>query len=439
MASFESGHVYVTAPGIGLYRQSHQIFPNLTEINIQSTNNTIKSVKTLTGILIESSVDTAVFVLDRPSRRSFAADGYMLIPEDISGQSYIIPSFTTGSGFPRLKIIGTQNRTVVNVTFMSNMTNRLYDASNLLTYPYHYDKNIIKAFSIDFLEVVNLHVYGDPSGTIVESSKPVAVVSEEPDAIVKPDAHNGGSYDKLATQVLPVNQWGTVYIVPPIYPLAKYLVRVFAYYNATSVFAANFSNTWNFVINRGEFKEFEIGTNPLVMNSSKPFSIIQYSFSQTYLPGSEGSMTTIPSVDHFSAGPYVIPTEHSGSSSLSFTNYMSIVIKKQFKDQIMYNGSLLRVEKEHMVPILSDYAVLTGRLNLSATVHLLSNKNPLAKFGVTVYGMSDFEQYGFLAGMDFSKKGISVLLLPLLLLPPLHCRCDHSLRQQAQYIKIKCT
>ena len=253
IACNKNGFVYITAPGFGLNGQPYWISPPLTTIEVRPTSNRLNTTISKTGILLETSVDCAIFVLDKAKSNLFAVDGMMLIPEHALGKSYVIPAFYKGNGFPRFKVVGTQDTTSVNVTFMSNMTNELYGNGT----PSRFFKYTRKTYSVNYLEVINFHLtYGDPAGTIIESDKPVAVIYDDPSAIITPNFTRGGIFDKTSSQLIPVSQWGTHYVVPPVYPRSKYLVRVFAYYNDT------FLNLWSptkllaATINRGEFKEY---------------------------------------------------------------------------------------------------------------------------------------------------------------------------------------
>ena len=383
-------------------RQAHKISPRITEITVSPTNNFINTTITFTGILLESTVDIAIFVLDRINGNIAAADGMMLVPDDVLGGSYVIPSFWKGDDDLRCKIIGTHDNTLVTITFMSNMSNKIYEIGT----PFKFYKHMRKTYSIDYLEVLNIHPYnGDLAGSIVESDKPVAVVYDNPSAIIRPTDANSGHYDKTSTQLLPVNQWGTEYIVPPVYPRAKYLVRVFAYYDGTSITLTSSSSHWSVVINKGEFKEYTLGTEPALVRASNSISVYQYSFSSDYVPGGESSMTLVPSVDSFAKGPYTFATMASYGYFRTFTNYVSIIIDKRLKDQLKYNGTSLQPLATYSVKGLDRYVVVIAQLSSSATVHILSNTAQSATFGLMIYGISHYIQYGFVGGLSFKNTG----------------------------------
>ena len=402
IACFEYGFVYITAPGFGLNRQAHKISPRLTTITIRPISNFINTTKSQTGILLETSVDSAIFILDKANYSLPNVDGMMLVPNDILGQSYIIPSFWNRMGDPRFKVIGTQDSTSVDVTFMSNMSNNFHDKG---ASPMFY-KHMRKTYSLNYLEVLNFHPYGDPSGTIIESDKPLTVVYEDPGAVIKPNYTGSGTFDKTSTQLLPVNHWGTEYVVPPVYPRAQYLVRVFAYYNGTRITLASSTRNWTAMINRGEFEEYVLETDPLLVRGDKPISVYQYSFSNDYANDGHSSMTLVPSIDNFAKGPFTFATMASLDSFYrTFTDYVSIIIEKRFQDQIMYNGSSLQPITTYNVTNLNNYVVIIAELNSSSTVHILTNSDHSATFGLMVYGINYVNQFGFVGGMSFNETG----------------------------------
>ena len=378
-------------------------------MNVTGTN-----VKDAIGILFESSVDIAMFVLDRVALYArYGLDGFMVLPDDILGLNYVISSYAPINIYPasppsisasqHCMIIGTEHDTNVTITFKANLT---VDYSSLPV-PYRImSKNDNITYTLNFLEVYYIHVFGEISGTLIESNKPVAVISDMPDVVVVPKRY-GGIYDQLNTQLLPVDQWSTCYIIPSIYPRSNYLVRVYAYYENTNIsFSSEDLNTWSVVLDPGEVKDFELGVFPLVAKGNRPFSIFQMSYSSTYIPGGEGAMTMVPGTDKFSAGPFIFATEHRAHFRNNFTNYASIIIEKQFKDKLMYNGTFLRPVQEHTVPApLDDYMVLTALLKSPETVHIFSTSSTMARFAVLVYGIAQTFQYGYLAGMGFLKTG----------------------------------
>ena len=413
IASPVPGYVYITAPGCGLNHTKYVISPYITEITFNPMNVTSTNAKDAMGVMFESSVDIAVFLLDRVASARYGLDGFMVVPDDILGQNYVVSSYAPINIYPaspplitasqHCMIIGTEHNTVVTITFKANLTVEY----SSLPVPYRIvSKNENITYTLNYLEVFYIHVYGDISGTLIASNKPVAVISDIPDVVVVP-RNTGGQYDQLNTQLLPVDQWSTFYIVPPIFPRSKYMVRVYAYYANTNIsLSSEDVNTRSVVLNSGGFKDFELGELPLVAKGNRPFSIFQISYSSTYVPGGNGAMTVVPGMDKFSAGPFIFSTEHRAHFTYNFTNYASIIIEKQFKDKLMYNGTFLRPIHEHTVPApLDDYVVLTALLKSPATVHIFSTGSTMARFAVLVYGISQSLQYGYLAGMDFLKTG----------------------------------
>ena len=399
--SSTAGYVYVTAPGCNLYHQRYSITPNVSEITVTPKNVTGTTDQERIGILLESTVDTAMFVLDNIPTKRYAVDGFMLLPEESLGLSYVVAAYSPNSEVQHCIIVGTQNNTSVDITFKSSVGLRLGQTVSGQTY-----KNQIMRRKINFLDVLYLNVYGDISGSIVHSDKPVAVISDTPEVVVKPN-NTGGRFDELNSQLFPVNQWGKVYIVPPIYPRSKYMVRVFAYYDNTNIsFYSSHKNTWSILLNNGEFREYEMGMYPLLAEGDKEFSIFQISYSSSYVPGGEGSMTLVPAIGQFSTGPYVLSTLYDAHPPYShFTNYISLVTEKQYKDQIKYNSTRLHTVREQTVPPPYDNYVVLSAILTSDRVHILSSDNPSARFAVLVYGISSSLQYGYLAGLSFQNTG----------------------------------
>ena len=235
-------------------------------------------------------------------------------------------------------------------------------------------------------------------------------IYDDPRAVITANGTLIGTYDKTSSQLIPVSQWGTEYVVPPVYPRAKYLVRVFAYYSDTMLTLVSSTRTWSATINRGEFGEYILpGTGPLLVQGNKPISVYQYSFSLSQTNNYDGhsSMTLVPSLDHFAKGPFTFATLASldNDNLRKFTYYASVIIEKQFKDQLKYNGSYLQPVMTYSIRGYDDHIVVIAKLNSTATIHTVTNSNSSARFGLMVYGISITNQFGFVGGMSFLETG----------------------------------
>ena len=119
-------------------------------------------------------------------------------------------------------------------------------------------------------------------------------------------------------------------------------------------------------------------------------------------------MILVPSLDRFAEGPITFPTMASLDNDYlrHFTYYASIIIEKQFKVQLKYNGAYLHPVATYSVRGLDDYVVVIAKLNSTATVHTVTNSYLSgARFGLLVYGISLANQFGFVGGMSFIEKG----------------------------------
>ncbi|ETE56784.1 IgGFc-binding protein, partial [Ophiophagus hannah] len=148
------------------------------------------------AVLIEANQDISVISYNYVDKTS---EGTITYPIHQLGQLYYVVT-PIGNGAKEFAIIAHEDLTTVTVHLKGTVTykSKVYHPGSILV-------TDLKAF-----EAIQLQSTDDLSGTRIESTKPVAVLSGHT------CVSKFTSCDHVVEQLLPVQSWGTTFIVPPI-------------------------------------------------------------------------------------------------------------------------------------------------------------------------------------------------------------------------------
>ena len=387
-----TGRVSIFSPTAGL-NHTYAVAPEITEISLNPNVRSNIVGQSDKGVVLKSDVDIAVFVFDMP--KFFAlSESYLVLPVNEISNTYVVQSYEPRTDSKNQFIaVASEDSTTINITLKTTgsfaYANKQYVSGDKIN------------VTLNNLQTFHLFHNHDLSGTLIESDKPVAVFSGG-DCIIIPTDSN--SCDIIASQLVPVLHWAFRFIVPPIYPLSQYFVRITAFYNESVVRLTN-SSSYTVTLYKGEFWDSFLSNKPVVIEGNKAITVALHCPSNEFnsVIDSDPFMLLVPGVSQFALQPFVFPTmvqRYSGR----FNNYVSIVIEKALKNKLLYNGSLLHILREYPVPRPFDqYIVAVGKLG-NETAHIISTGSTSAAFGVFVYGLGPYEGYGFVAGMRFDNQ-----------------------------------
>ncbi|HEX6227493.1 MAG TPA: gliding motility-associated C-terminal domain-containing protein [Chryseolinea sp.] len=185
---------------------------------------------------------------------------------------------------------------------------------------------------------VSSSAYHNPIGTIVESSKPIAITIKD-DSVI-----NEGCRDLLGDQLIPVEVAGKEYIVVKGFLSNGEFFFITATENNTNVYLEG-SNVPTATLNAGEFREFLIRAPAVHILSDKRIYVVHVTGF-----GCEMGMTVLP------------PVNCTGSRQVGFTRSsseffgMDILVRKEGVPHFTLNGSTTLIPPEvfHAVPGTDD-------------------------------------------------------------------------------------
>ncbi|KAH3813288.1 hypothetical protein DPMN_141741 [Dreissena polymorpha] len=228
----------------------------------------------------------------------------------------------------------------------------------------------------------------DLPGTLVQSSKPVSVVSGASCARVSTSL-----CDMACEQMIPTNAFQTYFIVPPILSEQFMVFMVFSSESNNKVCVKDvlFENCktmgWN------QWLQSKTKNSSLVVTSQEPISVIQYKGVRMY-------MAIIPGIRQFmNSYTFVVPeiyVHHDYYISVIILSSASQSLRLDGTPPIQLNGTF------HVEPPFDKYTVLTFRI--TTRYHVMTSTEIHVVFGLIVFGI-DYKDgaFGYPAGINFGK------------------------------------
>ena len=397
IVSNEAGTVRVIMPALQ-NNKTYLLTPKVTNIAITGSELIADAIGIDNkGIQIISTVEVAIYVIEG---YAFAGSGTVtsLMPVIDSANVFVVQSYEThwNSRKSHFVIIATEDLTDVDIKLKTASPGNVTYNNMIFK-----DGDII-SITLNRLQTFYVYIFAnDLSGTLIESNKPIAVFSGA-DCVDIPQ-HVAGGCNIIESQMIPVSQWGSMYIVPTIYP-GQCHVRVFAFRNATNIsVSTKFDSGSNISLNQGEFWEATLygsQAQPLVISSDAEISAVLYGVSAGYSDEQKSNpfMLVVPNIQQYSTFPTTFPTLVYGDSVTNdrpFENYAAIILLEDSFNQLQYNGNAPDVLQNYSLP--NKYTAVIIPLQ-NVTTHTISTVSMSTPMVVFVYGLVKFESYGFVAG-----------------------------------------
>jgi hypothetical protein len=357
------------------------------------------------GIRISADADVSVHAVWYVEGQ---VDGFVVPPTNAGGQQFIIPTYVSTaytasidnhrSGF--IVVAHADNTTVryiprVNPQFAYDMA-----AAEELYLSGPPDLTIVETVTLDRGESFVYQVGGEvvasvaterePSGTIVETDKPVSVYSF---SICSDIPYLIAYCDYLAESVPPVSSWGSDYLVPPSPGrLASDTFRAFAWLDDTVI---TLNGTELATLAAGEFFEYRQRTNEaLQFSGSQPFQLMRYFNGEDWdTVKSDPSMLTAIPVD---AGLRTVRLSTPDISGQTFTHTLSIV--KPSDASVTLNGVALDSGWTNFAGTDYDWLLVD---NIAVGAHELVGSR---RIQVSLSGAKYLASYAYPAGYNLAAR-----------------------------------
>ena len=398
----------------------------------QAVSNQIKNV----GLKVTTTVDCSVFAGNRLPQSFDAAN---ILPITALQTEYITQDYpgydheNKGGGYPVTTILATENNTTVRVIPSSAVLNSNGTAT------------IVKTLNAGQV----LYITGDNraslSGTMVNSDKKIAVFTGVNNTDVPGPV---SARDHLYEQNMPVDYWGTHFVVTRSMKKDANRIRVTASNNGTELIVDGISLT---TINAGETYEFELCEAVMrteegytkaagegrgceyyldgeahYLETSCPCAVFSYDVSENYYIKKNGTSERDANSAGDPAMVWISPLEQQlrkvtfgvMNTDQTPTHYVNIITPTagaaslEVKEiamksgQVVYGNNL--VQPSDVKPVPSNPAYSYARIKLTEDAESVYTITSGVGFIAHVYGSGTKESYAYSCGSAAVKQGIYI-------------------------------
>nr|XP_022312789.1 uncharacterized protein LOC111117854 [Crassostrea virginica] len=348
----------------------HIIVP--TEMELTSFKKETKA------ILIETSDD--VFVITHAVRRGTVGSTTQIPIHKLSTKYVVISTEPHSSWKSQIAVTAIEDNTTIAVTLKMRRHINLTIDGNI------YQNNDVFNVTLNRLETYQIEHKTDLTGSIIESSKPIAAFSGNDCNRLE----NIGACDYLIEQLPPVDGLDTTYIVPPNSDDrdTKVLITAIEKTNLTYIID---STPRAVLMNEYTSNGTTISGNQIcVVQAENPVLVTAFGLHSKSSKLGDPSMTIVPGIHQYlDYYKIVVPTGYDH-------NYVSIMIKHAAKDSFRINGSTM-----NRYPVKFEDNVSVGNIKYNVrTVQVTDGELTAStvdgeRFGLMFTGVTDYEAYGF--------------------------------------------
>lgn len=392
---------FVEIPGLSFYQDFTATPGTITRITLPNDVQVGSSENAeYKGVHIVSDQEVAVYGV---SLRSYSSDGFLALPLDILSSQYMLMSY------PNLTWYGGVDQTLIsqigivspydNVTVTITPSCQTYNGQPAGV-PFNVVLNTGEAFQVQCL--LSNDPSADLTGTVIQSSLPVAAFAGNACASIPPDTR---ACDHIVEQVPPVSTWGSYFIAFPLQGRENGDTwRMLSASNGTDLYIdGSLVTTLNF----GDFYE-TILTSPAEIEASNPILVMQYANGDDWDPNlsqnGDPFMMLIPPSEQF-MDHYTFATPSSGF----LFHYVTVTIP---------TGAIgsLKLDGANVDPALFTSIGTSGYsgagISISEGPHTLINEGGVP-FGIYSYGFAEYDSYGYAGGLslEFIYQGSAPVIV----------------------------
>ena len=255
-------------------------------------------------------------------------------------------------------------------------------------------KGLSSNVTLTNLEAYQLQSDDDVTGTLLRSSKPVAVFAGGVCLNVPTDID---FCDHLVEQLPPISTWGMEFLTVALANrFAGDIIRIVARDDATNVTIDGVNVA---ALNATDFYETTLASATVhEISTSRPALLAQFSLG-TNADGqvSDPFMMLVPPAEQF-LDTYTLTTP--AAEPVPFTNFISVVILEDDLPHCTLDGAPMVFLQTTPPASIGSSGFVGAHLSVTVGVHNLRCPSP---FGAYAYGYATFDSYGYPAGMALSS------------------------------------
>ena len=323
---------------------------------------------------------------------TFRADAALVLPLESLGNNYYIMTYrgyqNIDGHYPsEFLIVGTEDGTTVQLNYSCNTAGGKKKG----------EKHSIALNRGETIQIQAATVSDDLTGSLVQANKSIAVFSGNRWTQIP---NGNGNRDNLLEQMYPVEVWGKQFVAVPTKFTTVDRYRILASDDNTSIQFYGNNVPGNLLLNKGQWKEFELRANPALIQSSKPIMVAQFLVGGNSI-GLNGlgdpSMVLLNSVEQMrdTVTIYNSPFENI---ERQFINLICLT-KDTGNLRIDGKGILQSGNQFQFIGLKNEYAF--SQLSVNQGPHIISSGG----CGVIAiaYGYGSAESYAYGGGANFYK------------------------------------
>ncbi|KAK9394606.1 IgGFc-binding protein-like [Crotalus adamanteus] len=318
------------------------------------------------AVLIEADKDISV---SSYSDVSGSTAGTLIYPIDQLGQLYYVvtPTEDSSLNLKEFAVVAHENLTSVTIHLKGTVTfkNQVYPAGSIFV-------TDLKAF-----EAIQLQSTEDLSGTRIESTKPVAVLSGHICAV------KFTACDHVVEQLLPVQNWGTTFIVPPLPFQTQYDIAYVVSAENTLMEYQSSSKKESRTMLAGEVVKLEVlASQPLFISADAGIQVhLFFTGSRSRGYSYDSFLMTIPAITCYCNSYHIYGKK-------GFINTAMIIAKSSESSGITMEGKAIRWTQ---IPG-TEYSWAEQDVQVTDRAQSVEHKE--TPFGLFVFGGSSYRGYG---------------------------------------------
>ena len=252
-------------------------------------------------------------------------------------------------------------------------------------------------------ETIYITSSADLTGTIIQSTTPLSLTGGH-QCVQIPNPKVSCSH--ISEQIPPLDIWETDYVAVPTKREQAYdIFRIVSAYDDTTVnmICSNRSSS-SLLLNRGEFSDVTIdSTVACSVVANRIILLVQYStgFSLNNISG-DPFMALVPPVNWYSNNPTFVSPGHL-NDGYPFENFANIIVLSDYynlDDLYLDNVAFSEIYRNRSFESMSvgnenGQTYHTIQLSVNPGSHFISHSRIEATIGVTAYGLSDQDSYGY--------------------------------------------
>ncbi|XP_063404641.1 uncharacterized protein LOC134688102 [Mytilus trossulus] len=343
------------------------------------------------GVKVSCDIDVSIYAMNYYMAFS---EGYLAIPYNSLGRRYIAATYSNIN----FTIIMLNNVSVGVICTEDNTTVTLFlkIKNGVLYFGGHaYQSNDSLTVNLNAYETFYFSNTHDLSGTIITSTKPVAVVSGGDISINRSSQYT----DYTTEMILPSEQLGKDFVVPLLYD-SFCLYRVLADDDATVTIQNSTSRNTKTLV-KGEFLDISNFTASTVESST---GVLVQLYCAKFYSTCNYAMTTVPSIQHFKTSyQFAVVSNYPLDRFPPDNFFITIIITADDKHDLILDGKtgIMFNEKSKIKLAGKKYSILSHELVVG--IHEMHHAESVP-FGLIVYGRNPLDGYAYPAGLKLNLQ-----------------------------------